>query len=123
MDTKKEKTGNRNHDLYFSGWLRNKLKSSFDGHRVQDVDFVVWNKYQQKIMFIELKSYNNNVPPDQRLMLKKLNNWIKKGIDNDWTFYGTHLITFENSSFENGKCFLNNVEISEKDLIDFLNFK
>ena len=74
-------------------------------------------------MFIELKSYNAEVKPDQRLMLKLLDQWIKKGITEDWNFYGTHLITFEKSGFENGKCFLNNKEIKEKDLIDFLNFK
>tara|TARA_R110000744_G_scaffold375175_1_gene488474 strand:+ start:216 stop:590 length:375 start_codon:yes stop_codon:yes gene_type:complete len=121
--TKKEITNNRENDLYFSKWIRNKLEDSHTGFRCYDLDFILWHKKNKNIMFIELKSYNAEVKPDQRLMLKLLDQWIKKGITEDWNFYGTHLITFEKSGFENGKCFLNNKEIKEKDLIDFLNFK
>ncbi len=123
METRKEETGNRKNDLYFSRWIRKNLKSSYDGYRVYDLDFVLWHKTEKKMMFIELKSYNSNVKDDQKLMLRKLNKWIKKGIDIDWTFFGTHLITFEKSGFKDGKCFLNNREILEKDLINFLNFE
>ena len=46
----------------------------------------------------------------------------KKGIDEDWTYKGLHLIQFEKFNFENGKVFLNRKEITEKELIEFLTF-
>ncbi len=121
--TKKENTFNRKNDLYFSQWIRNNLDDAHTGYRCYDLDFVLWHKTNKKIMLVELKSHNAEVKPDQRYMLGLLDKWIKKGISKDWKFYGTNLITFEKNNFEDGKCFLNNEEIKEKDLMDFLNFK
>lgn len=123
METRKEQIGNREHDLYFSKWCRDKLNSSFDGQRVYDVDFCIWQKKYKKIMFIELKSHNSKPSKDQRFMFKLINSSIKRGIDKEWTYLGYNLITFENKSFEDGKCYLNNKEILEEDLIKFLNFE
>ena len=55
-------------------------------------------------------------------MWRNIHKWIKKGIDKNWTFLGFHLIQFENTQFDNGKCFLDNKEISEENLIKFLTF-
>ena len=121
--TKKENTFNRKNDLYFSQWINNNLDDAHTGYRCYDLDFVLWHKTNKKIMLVELKSHNAEVKPDQRYMLGLLDKWIKKGISEDWKFYGTNLITFEKNNFEDGKCFLNNEEIKEKDLMDFLNFK
>jgi len=118
--TRKEKTASREHDLYFSNWIREKLPDSNTGYRCYDVDFVLWNKHLKKIMFVELKSYNSKPRPDQYLMFTFLNRWILKGIDKDWSYCGYHLIQFENTSFEDGKCFLDGNEILEDDLINFL---
>jgi hypothetical protein len=123
MGTRKEQTGNREHDLYFSKWCREKLNSSHDGQRVYDIDFCIWQKKYKKIMFIELKSHKSKPKDDQYLMFKLINSWIKKGINKEWTYLGYNLITFENKTFEDGKCYLNNNEISEEELIKFLNFE
>ena len=120
--TRQEQTGNREHDLFFSEWIREKLPDSYTGYRCYDIDFVLWHKKLKQIMFIELKSYNTEVKSDQHLILAKLDKWIKKGIDEEWTYKGLHLIQFEKFNFENGEVFLNREEINEEELIKFLTF-
>lgn len=120
--TRQEQTGNREHDLYFSKWIREKLPDSYTGYRCYDVDFVLWHKELKQIMLIELKSYNTEVKSDQHLILKNLHNWIKNGIDEDWTYKGLHLIQFEQFNFENGKVYLDKKETTEEELINFLTF-
>ena len=118
--TQKEITGNREHDLYFSNWIRKKLPDSYTGYRCYDIDFVLWNKNEKKIMLLELKSYNTDTKPDQHLILKNLHKWIGAGIEKDWKYLGLHLIQFEKFNFENGKVYLNRKEITEEELISFL---
>ena len=119
--TKKEITGKR--DLTFSGWVREKLPDSSTGYMVSDLDFVFWNYKSKKIMLVEIKTRNSNIKTWQKNMWSNIHKWIKKGIDSDWTYLGFNLIQFQNTNFNDGKCFLNGKEITEAELINFLSFK
>lgn len=119
--TRKEVTGIR--DLEFSGWIRSKLPDSATGYSASDLDFILWNWKTKKIMFLEIKTRNVLPRKGQEIMFDFLNKWIAKGIDSEWTYLGFHYIKFEKTNFEDGKCFLNNNEISEIDLICFLNME
>jgi hypothetical protein len=121
--TRQEQTGSREHDLFFSKWIRKKLPNSYTGYRCYDIDFVLWHKDLKQIMLIELKSYNTPVKSDQHYILNNLHKWIQKGIDSDWTYKGCHLIQFEKFNFDNGKVYLNNNEVTEEELIEFLTFE
>lgn len=118
MPTRKEITGIR--DLTFNNWIRNNLPDSNTGFSASDLDFILWNWKTKKVIMLELKSRNSYPRKGQKMMWHKINNWMIKGVDDDWTYLGFHLIVFENTSFEDGKCFLNNKEISEIELINFL---
>jgi len=118
--TRKEITNFRN--LYFSNWVREKLPDSSTGYSASDLDFILWNWKTKKIMLIELKTRMSYPRKGQKMMWNLLHNWIKNGIDNDWKYLGFNLIQFENSGFEDGKCFLNGCEISENELIHILSF-
>ncbi len=118
--TKGEITGTRS--LVFSGWIRKELPDSSTGFAVSDLDFVLWNWKHKKIMFLEIKTRQSKPGKGQRMMWSLIHKWIIKGISSDWTYYGFHLIVFEKTNFEDGKCFLDNKEISEQDLIKFLSF-
>lgn len=120
MSTRKEITGKR--DLTFSGWIRSHLPDSSVGFGVSDLDFIVCNWKEKKLMFLEVKINNGQLTYFQKKIYTDLHRWIKNGIDDGWKYYGFNLITFENRSFEDGKCYLNNKEISEFDLINFLSF-
>ena len=104
----------------FNEWVRNNLPESNTGYAASDLDFILWNWKTNKIMLLEIKTHNRTIKTYQKIMFNLLNKWIKKGVDDDWTYLGFHLIVFENTSFEDGKCFLNNKEISEIELINFL---
>jgi hypothetical protein len=116
--TRKELTGTRN--LNFSGWIREKLPDSATGFSVSDLDFILWNWKHKKVMFLEIKTRNSRPRPNQKEMWRNLNRWVSKGIDEDWSYLGFHLITFEKTFFDDGKCFLNYNEINEENLIKFL---
>ena len=118
--TRKEITGIRSLD--FSKWIRSKLPDSQTGYSASDLDFILWNWKTKKVMFLEIKTRNSEIRQGQKLMWINIHNWIKKGIDKDWTYYGFHLIQFENTSFEDGKCFFDYEEITEIDLIKKLSF-
>ena len=119
--TRKEITGTR--DLSFSSWIREKLPDSSTGYMATDVDFFLYNYKTKDIVILEVKTRKGDVKKWQRIFYKKLNEWIKKGITADWTFHGVYLIQFENTCFEDGKCFLNRIEITEEQLIKKLSFK
>jgi hypothetical protein len=118
--TRKEYTGTR--DLTFSGWIRNNLPDSDTGFSASDLDFILWNWKTKKVMLLEIKTRMSNPRVGQKMMWKNINRWMFKGIDDDWLYLGFHLIQFENTSFEDGKCYLDYIEISETDLISYLSF-
>lgn len=118
--TRKEITGIRSLD--FSQWVREKLPDSSTGFCASDLDFILWNWKTKKVMFLEIKTRNSYPKYFQKSMYNNLHKWIKNGIDADWKYYGFHLIVFENTTFEDGKCYLDNEEISEQELIKFLSF-
>lgn len=120
--TKPEKAGARDHDMFFSKWIRANLRDSYKGFRCYDIDFVLWDKNKKELRIIELKSFNKELKPDHRLMLKLFDNQFRKGMDKGWQYKGLHLITFEKNTFEDGKVYLNKKEINEQELIEFLNF-
>lgn len=106
-----------------SDWIREKLPDSHTGFSVSDLDFIVWNWKAKKVMLLELKTNNATCGKAQHMMWRNLNQWIKTGITKDWQYLGFNLLTFEKSSFADGKAFLNNNEISEEDLIKFLSLE
>ena len=120
--TKPEKAGARDHDMFFSKWIRKNLKDSYDGYRCYDIDFVLWDKNKKQIRIIELKSFNKELKSDHKLMLNLFHKQFIKGMDKGWIYKGLHLITFEKNNFKDGKVYLNKKEISESELINFLNF-
>jgi hypothetical protein len=116
--TRKENTGVR--DLTFSAWVRNNLPDSSTGFSASDLDFILWNWKTKKVMFLEIKTRNSMPRLGQKMMWKNIDKWMNQGIDTDWIFLGFHLIQFEKTSFEDGKCYLDSIEISETDLIYYL---
>jgi len=116
--TRTEFTGQR--DLTFSGWIRKELPDSSLGFMVTDLDFILYNWNTKKVILLEVKTRNKQLTVWQNNIFQNLSKWINKGIDKDWTFLGFKIIRFENTFFNDGKCYLNNKEISEQELKIFL---
>lgn len=113
--TIKEKTFNRWNPL--SQWCRENLPDSNTGFLITDVDYLIYDKQEKRIMLLEVKSKNYNVANWQKEILTNLHMWISKGIDSGWKYLGVHLIVFENTNFMDGKVFFDNKEITEQELI------
>lgn len=47
---------------YLSDWIREKLPDSANGFMVSDIDFVLFNYKTKKIIFIECKTHNKQIP-------------------------------------------------------------
>lgn len=116
--TRKEVTGKRS--LAFNNWMREALPDSSTGLSVSDIDFVVFNWKTKKVMLIEAKTKNSHPRYNQKVIFGNLNRWIMNGIDEGWQYLGFHLVTFEKTSFADGKCYLDGNEITENELIEFL---
>ena len=119
--TRQEYTNKR--DLTFSGWIRKKLPDSSEGFMVSDLDFILYNYKSRICMLLEIKTRNSEVKEWQRKLFDNLSRWIEKGIDADWLFGGYHIIRFENTFFEDGKCWYDNREVNEQELIKILSMK
>ena len=116
--TRPEITGIR--DLTFSNWIRNNLPDSSFGFMVTDLDFILYNYNTKRIMLLEIKTRNTNLKIWQENIFNNLSRWINNGIDKGWEYLGFNIIKFQNISFNDGKCYLNNKEISEIELKRFL---
>ena len=116
--TRPEYSGIR--DLTMSNWIRKNLPDSSLGFLVTDLDFILYNYNTKKLMLLEIKTRNTQLKIWQSNIFQNLAKWISQGIDKDWIFLGFHIVRFENTFFTDGKCYLDNMEISEISLIEFL---
>jgi len=122
--TRKEITGQR--DLTFSEWIRENLPNSFSGFCVTDVDFFLYNFKTKKIMILEIKTRNKEMAKWQNIFYKNIDEWLRVGVPQDWTYRGAYLIKFENTFFNDGKCWLTSfkedktLQVTERALKKFL---
>jgi hypothetical protein len=120
METRKEITGIR--DLTFSQWIRNNLPDSYTGFTAYDIDFVLQNFKERKVLILEVKSRGSVMRTGQKILYENLDKWIKNGIKDGWEYFGFFFVQFENTSFKDGKCFLNYEQVTEQELINALSF-
>ena len=113
--TIQEKTGYR--DLTFSKWIREKLPDSSTGFLVSDLDFILENWKTKKIMLIEVKTNNGLMRKGQSMLFKNLDRWLRNGIDNEWQYYGFHLIQLSNNNPVESDIMFDGFPITESDLI------
>ena len=122
--TRPEITGKR--DLKFSGWIRENLPDSNTGFLVSDFDFVLCNKRTKQMMMLEIKTRNKKVPKWQYELFRNIANSLRLGMKNfmpKWTFVGYHIITFENTFFDDGNVYFNDRLTNEKELIEKLSME
>jgi len=118
--TRPEITGNRS--LLFSSWIREYLPDSATGFMVTDIDFVISNYKTKKVMLLEVKTRNKEMRAWQYNIYNNLDRWIKKGIDNGWTYLGWHLIRFTGTDFTDSDIYFDNKKVNEQQLINILSF-
>lgn len=104
----------------FSIWIRNQpeLDSQY-GYRAYDTDYIWWNSYSNKFMFIEEKRYGwDIIKAGPHTIFSRINKLCAK----DNLYRGYHLICFENTNPDDGRIQLNYQDITKEDLIKFFQF-
>ena len=106
----------------FSDWVRIALPEPKTGYWVSDLDFILYNYKNKQLMLLEVKTHNRECKFFQKEIFTNLSKWIVKGIDDDWNFLGFHIVKFEGTFFNDGKCYFDGKEIKEIDLKTELSF-
>lgn len=102
------------------------------GFYITDLDAIVRTNKNQ-IMLLEKKCKLSEPSQCQRITYHFLHGLIigcngkpieipSLGKIENWTYYGLHLLQFENSSFEDGKAFFDRKEVTKAELVKIFNF-
>lgn len=115
---------NDSHSTEFGLWLRDQETiDSKLGYVTTNIDYM-WENYKTgEWVLIEEKRYNAELSYSQKKQFKKLASSIKK-----LKYKGFYLITFEKTSPEDGKIYIENIlkggrsQITKEQLLKFLRF-
>lgn len=87
---------------------------------ITHLDFILDNYITKKIMLLQVKTHTADFTFIQKELFASLDLWLMKGIDFNRKYLGLHLMQFENSFFNDGKCYFDRKEITEKKLLESL---
>ena len=118
-------------DPYLMDWIGRTLPDKFSFY-VTDVDLVLRNR-EGALMLIEVKRKSAPVKRHQRTTLFLLDSLIREALYHRRTFpadgyqvtptyYGLHLITFTNTTFEDGAVLFDRDPVTEEELAALLSF-
>jgi len=104
----------------FGSWLRDQpeIDSRLYGFQATNVDYVWYNKRTGEFMFIEEKRHGASIASWQRNIFLMLDKICSEHPNTKYR--GFHIIVFENTSPDDGKIFINGLEITKKQLLYFL---
>lgn len=92
-----------------------------EGFTFTDIDGILRNHKKKTLAVIEVKTRGAVLTYSQTKTFNEFDKILRKGaMDTAWTYIGFYLIVFENTSFANGRAWINGKEATEKQFIDFL---
>ena len=108
-----------NHSTEFGLWLRQQAEiDSKLGYVATNVDYI-WRNYKtKKWMLIEEKRFMYEMSYSQSEMMKVLDDAAKS----DKNYCGLHLLQFEKTNPEDGKIYIDHIQVTKEQLIEFLKF-
>jgi len=118
-----EKTKKRS--KVFSKWIRRNCPAANTGFCVSDLDWILWDYRQRKLMLLEEKTKMGEVSTwFMRFLMEVLHPALTQFcMENDITYYGIHLVQFVNDGPRDNEIILDGRYISEEELINFLSMK
>jgi hypothetical protein len=110
---------NDSHSTEFGIWLRKQRDiSSSIGFIATNLDYM-WQNYKTgEWMFLEEKRHNSKMTWSQSQQFEVIDAAVRNCIK----YRGFHLIVFGNTSPDDGLIFIDDEEVSNKDLLEFLRF-
>ncbi|MBL7816002.1 MAG: hypothetical protein JNL70_13380 [Saprospiraceae bacterium] len=104
----------------FSDFMYKFRVEANDGFTFIDIDTILRNHKRQTFALLEIKCKAAPLSYAQGKIFNEIHEFLKRGSCCGWTYVGFYLLQFENTSFENGKAFLNGTEVSEGDFRTWL---
>jgi hypothetical protein len=101
LKPKHSDSGDRSCDLYLNNLLRKVGDTGKRGFICTDIDFAIYNPYKEKLLLLENKSYNTEVRKGQKVVFELLDKILRQ--QTITKYLGYYKITFENSTFKDGK--------------------
>lgn len=118
-------------DAYFYDFCTSNLPSAKD-FWITDIDLFIRDR-NNNFMFIEKKCKNGLPTRCQEISYHWLHAFVLNSNGrslelpthnvNNWQYYGYHLLQLEGTTFEDGKIFFDNIEITKTELIDIMSFR
>ena len=77
-------------------------------------------------MIVEVKTRGASLSTGQKLHMRRIDEWMRKGIDAAWHYIGMFVITFEGTDFTDGRVWIQNIqsdtqhEVTEAGLVALL---
>lgn len=118
-------------DPYFYDWIGRNLPDKYH-FWASDIDLILRNR-TGALMLIEVKRKGASVKRAQRTTLFLIDSLIREALRHRRTFeaggytitptyYGLHLVTFANTTFEDGPVFFDRDQVTEEELAALLSF-
>ena len=104
----------------FSDFMYKFRQDANKGFTFIDIDTIVRNYEKQTFALLEIKCKQASLSYAQQKTFNEMDEFLRRGSCCGWTYIGFHLLQFENTSFDNGKAFLNGQEITGDDFRTFL---
>lgn len=104
----------------FSEFMYSFRSDANRGFTFIDIDTILRNHEKQTFALLEIKCKAAPLSYAQAKIFNELNEFLERGTCCGWTYVGFFLLQFENTSFEDGKAFLNEQEITDDDFRTFL---
>lgn len=104
----------------FSKLMYDYVKRANDGFTFCDMDAIIRNHKKQSLTIIEIKTRGANLTYSQKVQFNEMDEFLKRGVCCGWEYIGFFKVVFENTSFEDGKCFVNDNELSKDEFLTFL---
>jgi hypothetical protein len=82
------------------------------GFTFVDIDTILRNYEKQTFALMEVKCKQSPLSYAQKKIFNEIDQALRRGTGDGWTYVGFYVLSFENTSFDDGKAFINGQEIS-----------
>lgn len=86
-----------------------------DGFTFIDIDTILRNYEKQTFALLEVKCKQAGLSYAQKKIFNEIDAALRRGMGDGWQYLGFYILQFENTSFDDGKAWLNGQEITGED--------
>jgi len=89
------------------------------GLTVNDIDFIIRNHHRKTLAIIEVKTRCGQLTYSQQKTFSELDQFVKRGVYDNWQYKGFFVLRFQNTSFANGKAWISYGEVIDQEVTEY----